>query len=76
MAIQVTIEYEALLEIVDQLSEEQQQQLINQIMEQRLRRRPLNTEEKIQLLESAQIHNPINETPSIRRADWYDDDGR
>lgn len=76
MAIQLTIEYEALLEIVDQLSEEQQQQLIEQIMEQRARRRALNAEEKIQLLESAQLHNSINEIPSIRRADWYDDHGR
>ena len=76
MAVQLTIEYEALLELVEQLSEEQQHNLITQLTEQRVHRRTLTIEEKIQLFDSAKLHNPINETPSIRRADWYDDDGR
>lgn len=76
MAIQLTIEYDDLIELVEQLSDEQQQDLITQIMTLRTQRRPLSSEEKIHLLDAAKLHNPINEIPSIRRSDWYNDDGR
>jgi len=42
----------------------------------RASQRPLTPEEKIQLLDMAKLDNPVNETPSIRREDWYGDDGR
>lgn len=38
------------------------------------RRRPLTTDEKIQLTQVSVIHRPINQQPSDRRADWYDED--
>ena len=76
MAVQLSIDYDDLVELVEQLSEEQQRDLITQILTHRSRQRPLTSEEKIQLLDTAKLHNPVNETPSIRRSDWYDDNGR
>jgi hypothetical protein len=76
MAVQLNIEYDQLVELVEQLSEIQQQDLIVRILSQRAQQRPLTADEKIQLLDAAKLHNPMNETPSIRREDWYGDDGR
>ncbi len=76
MAIQLNIDYSEVVQLVEQLSEEQQKDLIAQILTQRARQRPLTAEEKIQLLDAAKLHNPVNQTPSVRRSDWYDDNGR
>ena len=76
MTVQLNIDYNELVELVEQLSEEQQRDLITQLLTQRSRHRPLTPEEKIQLLEAAKLHNPVNEAPSVRRIDWYDDNGR
>lgn len=76
MAVHLRIDYEELVELVEQLSEEQQKDLVTQILTHRALQRPLTSEEKIQLLDAAKLHNPINETPSTRRSDWYDDNGR
>ena len=76
MIVQFNIDYNDLVELVAQLSEEQQRDLITQLLMHRARQRPLTAEEKIQLLDAAKLHNPVNETPSARRADWYDDNGR
>ena len=76
MAVQLSIDYDDLVELVEQLSEAQQQDLITQILTHRARQRPLTSEEKIQLLDAAKLHNPVNEAPSVRRTDWYDDNGR
>jgi hypothetical protein len=76
MTVQLNIDYSDLLELVEQLSEEQQKDLIRQLLTHRARQRPLTSEEKIQLLDAAKLHNPVNETPSVRRVDWYDDNGR
>ncbi len=76
MAVQLNIDYSEVVQLVEQLSEEQQRDLITQILTHRARQRPLTAEEKIQLLDAAKLHNPVNEAPSIRRSDWYDDNGR
>lgn len=76
MAVQLTIDYEQLVELVEQLSEEQQKELIGRLLTQRAQQRPLTAEEKIQLFDAAKIHNAVNITPSIRREDWCGDDGR
>jgi hypothetical protein len=76
MAIHLNIDYSEVVQLVEQLSEEQQRDLITQILTQRSRQRPLTTEEKIQLLDAAKLHNPVNQAPSVRRIDWYDDNGR
>lgn len=76
MAVQLSIDYDQLVELVGQLSQEQQTQLIAQLLTRRTEQRPLTAEEKIQLLNAAILHNPVNEQPSMRREDWYGDDGR
>jgi hypothetical protein len=76
MAVQLDIEYENLVQLVQQLSDDEQKRLIERILSQRAAVRPLTVEEKIQLLDAAKLNNLINEMPSIRREDWYDDDGR
>jgi hypothetical protein len=76
MALQLPVQYEQLIELVDQLSEEQQNDLIQRLLTQRARQHPLTIEEKLKLLDSLKIHAAVREEPSIRREDWYDDDGR
>ncbi len=76
MAVQLNIEYEKLIELVEQLPEERQKELITRLLTRRADQRTLTKEEKIQLLDAAKLSVPINEEPSIRRVDWYGDDGR
>ena len=76
MAVQLHIPYETLIDLVKQLPEEQQQDLLTRLLTQRARQRALTVEEKIQLLDAAKLHNPVHEEPSVRRVDWYGDDGR
>ena len=75
MTLQLNIDYSDLIELVEQLSEEQRKDLITQLLTHRARQRPLTPEEKIQLLDAAKLHNPVNEAPSVHRIDWYDDSG-
>ncbi|MAS37947.1 MAG: hypothetical protein CL610_28390 [Anaerolineaceae bacterium] len=76
MALQLPIQYEQLIELVEQLSEEQQQDLIKRLLARSAHQRPLTVEEKLQLLDAVKLDVAVNEEPSIRRVDWYDDDGR
>jgi hypothetical protein len=76
MAVQLSIEYEKLVELVEQLSEEQQRDLIRRLLLKRAEQRELTKEEKIQLLDASKLSIPVKEEPSVRRVDWYDDDGR
>ena len=76
MAVQLEIDYTQLMRLVEQLPEAEQKKLIVHILTYRAQQRSLTVEEKIQLLEAAYLHNPIHESPSPRREDWYGDDGR
>ena len=76
MRLKVSIEYDQLVELVGQLSDAQQKDLIARLLSQQAQERSLTTEEKIQLLDAAKLHNAVNEMPSVRREDWYGDDGR
>lgn len=80
MTLQLPIRYEQLVELVDQLSEEQQQDLMKRLLRRDMTRhaqqRPLTVEEKLRLLDAIKLDVAINEEPSIRRVDWYDDEGR
>jgi hypothetical protein len=71
MALQLKISYDDLLELVKQLSKEQQLELL-----QYLQHEILTREQKLKILQSAQIHVDVRQDPSDRREDWYDDDGR
>jgi len=76
MALQLSIRYEQLVELVEQLSEEQQKDLIKRLLTRQAQQRPLTIEEKLKLLDAVKLDVAVNEEPSIRRIDWYDDDGR
>ena len=75
MAVQLKIEYEQLVDLVEQLPEAQRRHLIARLLTRTAHERPLTAEEKIHLFETAQLPNAVNETPSTCREDWYDDDG-
>ena len=70
MTIRLNIDYEQVVELVEQLSAEQQKELITRLLTQHARQHSLSVEEKIHLLDAAKLHNPVNETPSVRREDW------
>lgn len=74
MALQLPIHYEQLVELVEQLSEAQKNDLIKRLLTQQSQQRPLTVEEKIKLLDAVKLDVGINQEPSIRRVDWYDDD--
>lgn len=75
MGVQLDIPYETLLKLIEQLPEAQKRDLLRHL-EKTVQQRELSADEWIALLRSIQIHKPILEEPSIRREDWYDDDGR
>lgn len=76
MTLQLPIRYEQLVELVEQLSEEQQKDLIKRLLTRQAQQRPLTVEEKLKLLDAIKLNLAINDEPSIRRSDWYDDGGR
>lgn len=76
MALKLPVHYEQLIELVEQLSEEQQNDLIARLLTRQAQQRPLTVEEKIKLLDAMKLDIAIREEPSVRRADWYGDDGR
>ena len=69
MALQHPIRYEQLVELVEQLSEEQQKDLIKRLLTRQAQQRPLTVEEKLKLLDAVKLNVAINEEPSIRRVD-------
>jgi hypothetical protein len=75
MMVQLNIPYETLVTLVEQLPDVKQRDLMLRL-QSRMEPQRLTVADKLALLESAQIHTPVNEEPSPRRADWYDDDGR
>ncbi|NJR12674.1 hypothetical protein HC776_02000 [bacterium] len=75
MALQLNIDYQQVIALIDQMSSEQQQALIERLLTQR-EQKSLTAQEKIQLLDAVKLHNPIHAAPSVRREDWYGDDGR
>jgi len=75
MAVQLTIPYETLIELIDQLPAEEQDALVNRFLSAK-RAATLSKSERLAAYHASIISNPIREAPSIRREDWYDDDGR
>lgn len=76
MALQLPIGYEQLVELIEQLSEEQQKDLIKRLLTRQAQQRSLTVAEKLKLLDAVKLNVVVNEEPSIRRVDWYADDGR
>jgi len=75
MGVQLNIFFDALLDLIEQLSEDQKRDLFQRLMKI-LASREQTPDEWMTLLRSAQIDAPVAEEPSLRREDWYDDDGR
>ncbi len=76
MALQLSIEYEKLLELIDQLSETQQQDLLQRLLK-KANSAELSKEEKQALLDAMAIDvGEVSSGYSDRRSDWYGDDGR
>jgi hypothetical protein len=76
MSIQLSIDYNQIIELVAQLTKAQQQDSVTRLLAERAKQRSLTAEEKIQLFDAAKIHHPVSEAPSPRREDKYGDDGR
>jgi hypothetical protein len=75
MAVQLNIPYQTLLELIKQLPDEQKKVLAQDLLHQTTSR-DLTTEERLALYHTSILSIPVSEEPSIRREDWYDDDGR
>lgn len=67
------IPYEELVELAEQLSIEQQKDLVTRLQK---RIQPMTANEKIQALKAVQVDVAVLQDPSNDRADWYDDEGR
>jgi hypothetical protein len=69
------ITFAEIVALVDQLSPQDQTSLTAYLLDA-ARKRKLSADEKMKLLRSIQIDAEVLEEPSIRREDWYGDDGR
>jgi len=74
------VDYEQVVQLAEQLTVEQQQQLISRLLVQKSQQQRLSAEEKMQILRAARVHaeTEINKQidMSDRREDWYGEDGR
>jgi hypothetical protein len=76
MAVQLSIPYETLIALVEQLPPEQQQDLVLHLLE-RTQQHPLSTAERRMAFESMTMNlGQVSTVYSDRRQDWYEDDGR
>jgi hypothetical protein len=76
MAVQLSIDYEQVVALVEQLSPEQQTDLLTRLLE-KSKMRQLTSQERKALLESITIDlGAVLPGYSDRREDWYGDDGR
>ncbi|HET8630201.1 MAG TPA: hypothetical protein VFL91_22490 [Thermomicrobiales bacterium] len=75
MAVQLTIPYETLVALVEQLPPDEQQDLLRRLRE-RTEQRVMTDAEWQAAFRSLRIDAPLGPAFSLRRADWYDDDER
>ncbi len=75
MAVQLTIPYETLVALVEQLPPEERQDLLRRLRE-RTGQRALPDAARQAAFRSLLIDTPAGEAFPLRHADWYDDDGR
>jgi len=69
------VSYEQMIHLVDQLTHDEQQALL-QYLQHKAQSKTLSFEEWQTLLQSTIIRRPIVGDISPRREDWYDDEGR
>lgn len=70
-----TATYGEVVKLAEQLTSEEQTTLITHLLDL-ARRRQLTVAERKALMNATILSNPVAQEPSIRREDWYDDDGR
>ena len=75
MAVQLRIPYETLIELVEQLPEAEQKALMERLLSGK-QAAALTKAERLAAYHASIMSVPLREEPSIRREDWYDDDGR
>jgi dihydroneopterin aldolase len=75
MAVQLTISYETLVELIEQLSEAEQKALIERLLSGK-HAAALTKAERLAAYHVSIMSVPLREDPSVRREDWYNDDGR
>ena len=75
MSVQLEIPFDALTELVKQLSSEEKLYLL-QTIKADIEDRPLSVEEKIRILHSAVSPVPMTGDFPVRREDMYNDDDR
>jgi len=71
-----SIPYEQVVELVERLPEEQQKELLQRLLTRHSQPQALTIEDRLKLLDAIKLDVAFNEEPSVRRVDWYDDDGR
>lgn len=76
MDVKLTISYEQLRQLIRQLPATQRRELLVEIADDPETSTPLTPDEKKAIYHAAILTVPVNEAPSIRREDWYGDDGR
>ena len=67
--------FDQILHAAEDLTPDEQIALIHHLQTQS-QPRTLSVDARMALLRAAQLHVRVNLEPSIRREDWYDDDGR
>ncbi len=70
-----SVTYSEVVSLAEQLSPLEQIELAAHLRHIASQRK-LSKEEKLTLLKTKINHRAFKEEPSIRREDWYDDDGR
>ena len=76
MAVQLKISYDTLRELVKQLPIDEREQLLTELLRETAASRSLTKHEKLALLNTMKLSHKILNSPSVRREDWYGDDGR
>ena len=70
-----SIAFDKIVEMIDQLTPQQQAALVTYLLEAGSHRQ-LSIAERKALLEASILNAPVAHVPSPRREDWYDDEGR
>lgn len=67
---------EVVIALAEQLSAEERAALVRHLQADSRPPVPLTAAERRQRWQAAILQAEVNEVPSIRREDWYDDEGR
>ncbi len=63
-------------ELTEEVTKREDNELVTRLLIRVGKHRPLSPAEKIRLSDAVRMHVKVRNDPSVRRADWYGDDGR